>query len=76
MDLAPLRLRSLSLGLMVFVAYIPGGLGPSLIGWLSDVMGTPGKPDLSAAFWIIPVFYALGTILFFFGARAYKNSIE
>jgi len=76
MDLAPLRLRSLSLGLLVLVAYIPGSVGPSLIGWLSDVMGAPGKPDLAAAFGIIPVFFFLGAVLFFLGARAYKSSIE
>lgn len=76
MDLAPLRLRSLSLGLMVFFAYIPGGLGPFFIGWLSDMMGSPGKPDLVAAFWVIPVFFFFGTILFYFGAKTYRSSIE
>jgi len=76
MDLVPLRLRSLSVAMIVFIGYMLGSLGPTFIGWISDIMGTPGNPDLMAAFKTIPVFYFFATLFYFLGARSFLKEFN
>ena len=76
MDLSPLRLRSLSVALMLFIGYMVGSPGSTVVGWLSDMLGTPGNPDLMAAFATIPIVYILATVLFFLGARTFNREFE
>lgn len=76
MDLAPLRLRSLSMALMLFVAYLLASPGSTVIGWFSDIMGTPDNPNLMAAFAVIPVFYLVAALLCFLGARFFTREFE
>ncbi len=76
MDLAPLRLRSLSVALMVFIGYILGSPGSSVIGWFSDVLGTTDNPNLMAAFFTVPFFYLFAAVLFFRGALIFKNEFK
>ncbi|MBU3916928.1 MFS transporter, partial [bacterium] len=69
-DLAPPALRGISMGLMLLITYgTLGGYAPTIIGWISDIMGTVGQPDLQKAFLFIPIPLFMGAIIFFAAAR-------
>ncbi|MCD4719190.1 MAG: MFS transporter [Desulfobacula sp.] len=72
--LVPLRLRSLSMGVLILLTYTVGGFGPLLVGWLSDKLGTIENPDLSSAFWVLPIALLIGIILAFLGSRTYGHA--
>ena len=76
-DLVPEGMRSISMGLLVLVTY--GSLAayaPVLVGWLSDILGTPGHPDLAAAFMVVPPVGFLGALLFYMSSRFHDRDLK
>ncbi len=71
MDLSPLKSRSMSLAIYLFIGHMLASPGATVVGWLSDRLGTPGNPNLAAAFSLVPICYFMAAICFFLGARSF-----
>lgn len=75
-DLAPRSMRSISMGLLVLITYgTLGAYSPVVVGWLSDVLGSPGQPNLTAAFLFVPPVAFLGALFFFLAARFHDRDV-
>ncbi len=75
-DLVPRSMRSISMGLLVLITYgTLGAYSPVVVGWLSDVLGSPGQPNLTAAFMFVPPVAFLGAFLFFMAARFHDRDV-
>lgn len=74
-ELVPLRLRSLSIALLQFIINLIGAVGPTIVGWFSDIMGTPGNPNLMAAFIVLPCCYLLSAVLFYRTGRVFNREV-
>ncbi len=76
-DLVPAGMRSISMGILVLVTYgTLAAYAPVAVGWLSDVLGTPGHPDLAAAFLFVPPVGLLGALLFYLSSRFHDRDIK
>ncbi len=49
---------------------------PVVVGWLSDVLGKPGEPNLSAAFMFVPPVALLGAALFYMASRYHDRDMK
>ena len=75
-DLVPLRLRSISMGLLVFITYgTLAAYSPVVVGFLSDLFGSSNEPNLTAGFMFVPPVAFIGAILFFFASRYHDRDI-
>ncbi|MBN2225175.1 MAG: MFS transporter [Deltaproteobacteria bacterium] len=75
-DLVPRSMRSISMGLLVLITYgTLGAYSPVVVGWLSDLMGSAGEPNLTAAFLFVPPVAFLGSFLFFMAARFHDRDV-
>jgi MFS family permease len=75
-DLVPRSMRSISMGLLVLITYgTLGAYSPVLVGWLSDVLGSAGQPNLTAAFMFVPPVAFLGALFFFMAARFHDRDV-
>ncbi len=75
-DLVPASMRSISMGLLVLITYgTMAAYAPVAVGWLSDHLGTPGKPNLTEAFMFVPAVAFLGAFLFFMAARFHDRDL-
>jgi MFS transporter, Spinster family, sphingosine-1-phosphate transporter len=76
-DLVPEGMRSISMGILVLVTYgTLAAYAPVVVGWLSDMLGTPGNPDLAAAFMIVPPVAFLGALLFYLSSRYHERDMK
>jgi MFS family permease len=75
-DLVPRSMRSVSMGLLVLITYgTLGAYSPVVVGWLSDILGSPGQPNLTAAFLFVPPVAFLGALLFFLASRFHDRDV-
>jgi MFS family permease len=75
-DLAPRSMRSISMGLLVLITYgTLGAYSPVVVGWLSDMLGAEGAPNLTAAFMFVPPVAFLGALFFFLAARFHDRDV-
>jgi len=75
-DLAPRSMRSISMGLLVLITYgTLGAYSPVVVGWLSDVLGKAGEPNLTAALLFVPPVAFLGALFFFIAARFHNRDV-
>jgi sugar phosphate permease len=76
-DLVPEGMRSISMGILVLITYgTLAAYAPVVVGWLSDFFGTPGKPDLTAAFMFVPPVGFLGAFLFYLASRFHDRDMK
>jgi len=75
-DLVPEGMRSLSMGILVLITYgTLAAYAPVVVGWLSDLLGTPGNPDLAGAFMVVPPVAFLGGVLFYLASRFHDRDL-
>ena len=76
-DLVPEGMRSISMGILVLITYgTLAAYAPVVVGWLSDFFGTPGNPDLTAAFMFVPPVGFLGAFLFYLASRFHDRDMK
>jgi MFS family permease len=76
-DLVPKGMRSISMGILVLVTYgTLAAYAPVLVGWLSDLLGEPGRPDLAAAFMFVTPVGFLGALLFYLASRFHDRDMK
>jgi MFS family permease len=76
-DLVPRGLRSISMGVLVLITYgTLAAYAPVMVGWLSDILGEPGEPNLVSAFLFIPPVAFLAGFLFFLASRFHNRDME
>lgn len=76
-DLVPEGMRSISMGILVLVTYgTLAAYAPVVVGWLSDLLGKPGSPDLTAAFMFVPPVGFLGAALFSLASRFHDRDMK
>jgi MFS family permease len=76
-DLVPEGMRSISMGILVLVTYgTLAAYAPVAVGWLSDLLGAPGSPDLMAAFMFVPPVGFLGAGLFYLASRFHDRDMK
>jgi MFS family permease len=76
-DLVPAGMRSISMGMLVLVTYgTLAAYAPVVVGWLSDVFGKPGEPNLSAAFMFVPPVALFGAALFYMASRYHDRDMK
>jgi hypothetical protein len=65
------------MGLLVLITYgTLGAYSPVVVGWLSDLLGTAGTPNLTAAFLFVPPVALLGALFFFLAARFHNRDVD
>lgn len=75
-DLVPRSMRSISMGLLVLITYgTLGAYSPVVVGWLSDLLGSPNEPNLTAALLFVPPVAFLGSFFFFMAARFHNRDV-
>jgi MFS family permease len=76
-DLVPEGMRSISMGMLVLVTYgTLAAYAPVAVGWLSDFLGEPGRPDLAGAFLAVPPVAFLGALLFYLSALFHERDMK
>jgi MFS family permease len=76
-DLVPRNLRSISMGTLVLVTYgTLAAYAPVVVGWLSDIFGTPEEPNLIAGFMAVPVVAFFGAFFFYMSNRYHDRDMK
>ena len=76
-DLVPEGMRSISMGILVLVTYgTLAAYAPVAVGWLSDLFGEAGSPNLAAAFMFVPPVGFLGAALFYLASRFHDRDMK
>ena len=76
-DLVPRNLRSISMGTLVLVTYgTLAAYAPVVVGWLSDLFGTPGEPNLVKGFMVVPVVAFFGAFFFYMSHRYHDRDMK
>ena len=76
-DLVPRNLRSISMGTLVLVTYgTLAAYAPVVVGWLSDLFGTPDEPNLIAGFMTVPVVAFFGAFFFYMSHRYHDRDMK
>jgi len=76
-DLVPRNLRSISMGTLVLVTYgTLAAYAPVVVGWLSDLFGTPEEPNLVAGFMAVPVVAFFGAFFFYMSNRYHDRDMK
>jgi hypothetical protein len=75
--ISELRMRSTAAGILLFIINIIGlGLGPQMVGIVSDVLNEAyGQESLRYALMICSLFYIWAALHFFLGGRHLKNDL-
>ncbi len=76
-DLVPREVRSISMGVLVFITYgTLAGYAPVLVGFLSDLFGTPEEPNLTMAFMFVPAVAFIAALLFYLASVFHDRDME
>jgi len=76
-DLVPRGLRSISMGTLVLVTYgTLAAYAPVVVGWLSDLFGAPGEPNLVMGFMVVPLVAFFGAFFFYMSHRYHDRDMK
>ena len=65
------------MGTLVLVTYgTLAAYAPVVVGWLSDLFGTPDEPNLIAGFMAVPVVAFFGAFFFYMSHRYHDRDMK